>query len=135
MRTIKFNIYDTYLKQYVCKGIDIKGEFMSSGGLEMWCDKNPNPNHKHSLQRLDDIVFLQFTGLLDKNNVEIYEGDITSWEEDGIKGNINLQIQFWDGGFVKTDKKESDFTNLTKSNIDRSHCKVIGDIYTNPELI
>jgi hypothetical protein len=122
MRIIKFNVYDTYLKQYVCKGISLLGEAMMFGRIEQYCDENPNPAYKHSLQRLKDIVFLQFTGLLDKNGVEIYEGSITK---------SGKQILFDDGMFIfgRQERIEDVGTNWWSKE------EVIGDIYTNPKLL
>ena len=57
-------------------------------------------------------ILMQFTGLLDKNGKEIYEGDIT-----------NVGIVEWDHG---------QFTERLYAPDD---IEVIGNIYSNPELL
>lgn len=77
----------------------------------------------------DDIDSIgQFTGLLDKNGVEIYEGDIIEcW-------GVNLKI-VWD------ESDASFFADSPNSNIYESgqewgsNCVVIGNIHEAPELL
>lgn len=60
-----------------------------------------------------NIVFMQFTGLFDKNGKEIYEGDIT------LLGDITRVVEFKDGSFIGW----------------HNECEIIGNIYENPNLI
>ena len=80
---------------------------------------------------LEDVELMQFTGLLDKNGKEIYEGDIlkfyfgSKWERD--------QVQY-DDKYAHYSLKESNITlNFFIENEDT--LEVIGNIYENPELI
>ena len=110
MREIKFRFYSKILNKFV-----IPQDSIFVGAL-----KDP------------EMVVLQYSGLKDKNGVEIYEGDLV--EEDRM---ARPQIVFYSNdhtafmlGFncdnTQYDKRERMFADCIK---------VIGNIYENPELL
>ena len=82
---------------------------------------------------------MQFTGLLDKNGKEIYEGDIVRfWEEGGeytSPKSHNIAVQWEAEGFRwSAYSKGSDYGgNLDE--FESEDLEVIGNICENPELI
>ena len=72
--------------------------------------------------RLINCNLMQYTGLKDKNGVEIYEGDIVTLGEDYI----NFSIGFEDGAFC---------SSANGYDGDYKEYEVIGNIHQNPELL
>ena len=81
----------------------------------------------------DQLMWLQFTGLKDKNGKEIYEGDI--WLMNGIKSQPMI-VCFDNGKFISKStwgeylKRDDGYTYW-----DFIDGEVIGNIYENPELL
>lgn len=73
---------------------------------------------------LDDVVLMQYTGLKDKNGVEIYEGHIVETPSSKTK----YLVDYVEGCFVGR-IKHREYTNLYKA------LEVIGNVYENPELL
>lgn len=87
-------------------------------------------------------ILVQFTGLKDKNGQEIYEGDIVDagdWWKDNYQANVSsiAKVVFENGAFIIESIDNDDEGNYQEPafEIDRSHLKIIGNIYGNTELL
>lgn len=75
----------------------------------------------------EHVHIVLFTGLKDKNDVEIYEGDI-------VTAGLPAKVVFVDGAF--TLRREGMPEGALLSDIQKEYpCEVIGNIYENPELL
>ena len=78
----------------------------------------------------NDWKWMQYTGLKDKNGKEIYEGDICKngdWESDAHAYNYRTEEVRWD--------KDNACWQGMNYNHDGMVCKVVGNIYENPEML
>ena len=84
----------------------------------------------------DEIVLMQSTGLKDKNDKEIFEGDILACETDNEVINLNV---FWDEEhalFMFESKKYNEQEPLAELVENNTYpFEIIGNIYENPELL
>lgn len=90
------------------------------------------------IYEVDPITIGQFTGLRDKNGIEIYEGDIIRWRRDG---KLYL-VKFYAGMFYASVEELNKRVYggfplhvLTVDEEDGYKCEVCGNIYDNSELL
>ena len=77
----------------------------------------------------DDIVLMQSTGMRDKNDREIFEGDIIDSTDGFLTGVIEFRVSL--GMFVSDLVEYNNFERLC--NVASSR-KIIGNIWEHPEL-
>lgn len=75
-----------------------------------------------------DIELLQYTGLKDKNGIEIYEGYIVECE-----GEICIVV--WNDYYLAYTLYCKDFGYDNLGDFESKYLEVIGNIYENPELL
>jgi len=132
MREIKFRAWDgknmimpcshAYYQNYLsfCGNIVQKSrEGMDCfGGGDRW-------------SRVENLTLMQFTGLKDKNGVDIYEGDICQFDNEDL---FIVKMSDWIEFYVEwidepeCEDQARDFYRIEKS-------KIIGNIHQNPELL
>jgi uncharacterized phage protein (TIGR01671 family) len=128
-RRIKFRIWNEKTKAWIHgpdKRNDLDGVNLFGETILLGCFLDGV-----SIEDLNEIVSLQYTGLQDKDGKEIFEGDFIELKEDNEI--LRREVVFEEGYFGL---KRSNGGNIIAALLWPyvTDCKVIGNIYDNPEL-
>jgi len=141
MREIKFRAWDDLNRKWLL-GYEYKnlGGFSLTGEcvlLGEWGNVFDTFLFGKDGKKWDDLKIMQFTGLKDKNGVEIYEGDnlkrITVFEDGGCDFHLGI-ITYDDFGYYSRSIK-NEISRSLGGKSDNTTYEVIGNIHENPELI
>lgn len=140
MREIKFRAWDTDNKEWVSTS--------SVGWNYVFERSETSYGNGQKVYVLDngyapEVVLMQYTGLKDINDIEIYEGDIIVITRNSDLTNYTSRVVFFDGAFVFYEKDGIDcnlsavaYEQAKEINNTGSHfCQVIGNIYEKKELL
>lgn len=139
MRPIKFRAYDKKQKRWLTD-LDSWFTFDYTGSLYLY-------NHDDTNGGVDPVL-MQFTGLKDKNGVEIYEWDIllhrdkyylVSWDEQmaafqSVNVKDKVDTDFFNWGNVPSLQTLGARSPLTGNELEPD-VEVIGNIYENEDLL
>jgi len=141
MREIKFRAWDNKSKEWLLGyempnlgGFSLFGELVLMGE---WANILNEYLFDRNGHKAEDLIVMQFTGLKDKNNKEIYEGDILKSAPKGHEPRTLYQI-IWDEENLRWTMKEPDGALFYGCNTDDNKFfvwEIIGNIYENPELL
>ena len=135
-REIKFRAWDNRDKKFVATGFGVIGEVTMFGVIDEYCFETKSKDQT-TLDRIGDIEIEQFTGLHDKNGVEIYEGDIVSFEDDP-NGLVKWNDKYSCWTYYEDDHISDCGDLFDWSQLRSDHYKfyiIRGNIHQNPELL
>lgn len=128
MRDIKFKFWDTKEKTWM---VDGRSE---TNIYDFAFKKGMNWNFINKQEALERVIILQYTGLKDKNGIEIYEGDILSRKDWGMGGGHDPEERY-EVGLIDDYIYEEEQSWHFKTHLWGEWCEVIGNVHDNPELL
>jgi uncharacterized phage protein (TIGR01671 family) len=82
------------------------------------------------------VEVMQFTGLHDKNDKEIYEGDVAAWIERGMKNcKVIGQVSWYKDGWTAEGFYDGSQDEPGRAFSENAELEILGNIYENPELL
>lgn len=132
MKDIKFRAYDVQecemFKNDSIAFIDFKNKIIRIEN-----------NHYSYFEEINEygIILMQYTGIKDKNDTEVYEGDVIKYSSDVINSfygvsEIIREVKFKHGTYgIEGCEKD---THIPFGNILKCKIEVIGNIYENSKL-
>jgi uncharacterized phage protein (TIGR01671 family) len=131
MRHYSFRAWDNKYKQMIVEDFSVIGEVTMFGIIDEWISEHKEPEES-SLERLNDIIISQYTGLIDKNNKMIYEGDKVRVSTRAKEGKVYIGIIVWNvDQFMILFKSEDEFPFVSGLGAWNHECEVIGNIFQN----
>ena len=85
--------------------------------------------------RIKDIELMQYIGLKDKNDKEIYEGDIVLVKLGGTSTWYKTIVKFKEGAFIASLIDGEDYIYIFNRGFDSNDFEIIGNIYKNKNLL
>ena len=98
---------------------------------------NGNAKEPYCETELDSRYIMQYTGIKDNNNKDVYEGDIVFHKRIRLSPDeplFSISEVYWDevhGGFALRNHKTSD----QQFTLDSLECEIIGNKFEHPELL
>lgn len=122
MRPIKFRAWFPILKKmFQLDGLGLKQDSVWIPGTD---------GYSSEIKRMDCEV-MQFTGLIDKNGKEIYEGDIVLWSDVLREKYVFKWIEDFACFAAVDENREQHYLQR----IDEKITEVIGNVWESPELL
>lgn len=142
MREIKFRAWDkeasqmrSVLNLFANQHVYVNCQCSGEERLKFHSDRNHHNLSHHISSK--NCHLMQYTGLKDKNGMEIYEGDVVEFELQEepnkkalrLSGRIDFQNWGWLILYTYRGAEDSEFVHLA------DFVTVIGNIYQNPKLL
>ena len=121
MREVKFRAWDKIKNEMIPWSIEFFSDYSAVTG---YGDEFPQGD--------GDIILMQYTGLKDKNGIEIYEGDIlrVTYDDPEDKDDI-ISVTYTE---TESEVYNYEYVGWTFP-VDGVELEVIGNMYENPELL
>lgn len=145
MRKVELRAWDNLKKEMFYDGDkydkrEHAGEcLITNKGIYYWLHETrlKNATDRHfDLSRLilsPEIILMEYTGIIDKDGIKIFEGDILLAVD--MYGGFYGEVKFWNDRWVLCFKNKITESEQNQSMMTVLDSKVIGNIYKNPELL
>jgi uncharacterized phage protein (TIGR01671 family) len=128
MRQFKFRAWSKQLSRWLTKDewhFDFDGNIHF---IDLCPESTERPVAPHIIKK--QFVIQQFTGILDRNKKEIYEGDIVK-DSSSYYSTQRLNVVEW----ITTENGQRGWDGFYGYPGEQSNREIIGNIFENPELL